>query len=485
LLNDNNLEGGLPSSVGTLRRLQQLNVARNLLTEALPEELANCDELELLDLRGNRIDGPLPEGIWRLKLLEYLLMTGNRLRGPLPEGIGYLSQIRELRLDTNSIDGTIPATIGDAVTLEVIRMDSNLLSGSIPSTMGNLRNVLTLDMNENALVGTIPAEISGMESMTSLYLHQNRLGGQIPETIGNLTSLQDLRLSRNTLTGVIPPSFGKLGSLERLQLDRNSIGGSIPEELGLLRQRLRVLHLQGNRLNGLLPVFFKLPKFREVSIDLANNELWCPLPAWPALNNTASCRHCPNDVFLDDVHRTCSDHGVCVDGVQCRCDPMWQGETCNLLRCPSACSGFGTCINEREPQSCLLESGALANTTSVTADMCKNLNDDCVAAYHDCPQNGISVQVDSEGIVIAAQDKHNSIVYAKCICQAGGYFGNDCSMEPLSPPTVEPWPDPYASHGTRPSGSLRHRALLGLAVAAMTNLFCLKSTSRRALALTT
>lgn len=482
LLNNNNLEGGLPNSVGTLRRLQRLNVARNQLTEGLPDELANCDELELLDLRGNQIDGPLPAGIWRLQLLEYLLMTGNRVRGPLPEGIGYLAQIRELRLDSNLIDGTIPATLGDAVTLEVVRMDNNMLSGSIPSTMGKLRNVLNLDMHMNSLIGSIPSEISGMESMLTLYLHQNQLAGQVPDTIGNLSSLQELRVSQNALTGVIPPSFGKLGSLVRLQLDQNSIGGSIPEDLGLLRRQIRVMHLQGNRLNGLLPVFFKEEQFRTVSIDLANNELWCPLPAWPALNNTASCRHCPDDIYLDDVHRTCSDHGVCVDGLTCQCDSRWTGDTCDRLRCPcgdgtfpdvgrecadmldaagepkrGACNEYGTCINELEPEPCVFGGSSLANTTSVTAGMCENLSDDCVNAFHDCPQNGISEQVDSEGIVLAEEDKHNNVVYAKCIC-TDSYFGNDCSMPPLPPPTVEPWPDPYASDAQR--GPLGTRVLL-------------------------
>ena len=446
LLNDNNLEGGLPSSIGTLRRLQHLNLARNRLTVGLPDTLANCDNLELIDLQNNQIDGPLPAGIWRLQTLEYLLMTGNRVRGPLPEGIGYLAQIREIRLDRNLIDGTIPATIGDAVTLEVLRMDDNRLSGSIPSTMGQLRNVLNLDLHKNSLVGTIPTQIAGMQSMLTLYLHENQLGGQIPDTIGNLSSLRELRASRNRLAGVIPASFGNLGSLLRLQLDQNSIGGSIPETLGRLRRRLRMLHLQGNRINGLLPTFFRYPEFRLVSIDLANNELWCPLPAWPALNNTASCRHCPNDIYLDDAHRTCSDHGVCVDGQQCRCDPMWEGETCNLLRCPNACNQKGNCINEREPEACVLSGGARANTTSVVDGLCENLSDDCIKAFHDCPQNGISVQVDSEGIVLAEEITHNQIVFARCICDPdAAYFGNDCSMPPLSPPTAEPWPDPYAS----------------------------------------
>jgi len=350
-----------------------------------------------------------------------------------------------MRLDRNLIDGMLPPTIGDASTLEIVRFDDNRLSGSIPESIGKLRNVLHLDKHQNGLVGDIPPQISGMESALSIYLHTNHLGGQIPPTIGNLTSLRELRVSTTRISGTIPPSLGKLGTLVNLGLDNNRIGGSIPAELGLLSQRLRTLQLQNNQLNGLLPTFLRLAQFRAVAIDLAGNPFWCPLPAWPALNGTASCVHCPSDVYLEDDHRTCSDHGVCMDGVTCRCDPMWEGVTCDKLRCPSQCNGHGNCYNEREPAQCTLDSSA----PSATAGMCLDLNDDCVAAYHDCAANGISIQVDSTGIVLAQEAKHNQIIFARCTC-TDAYSGNDCSMDPLPPPTIEPWPDPYAGTSAAP-----------------------------------
>ena len=458
-LQNNNLEGGLPPSIGTLRRLQKLNIASNRLSLPLPDELADCDQLEMIDLQSNEITGPLPSGIWRLQMLEYLYMTNNQLVGPVPEGIGFLGQIRELRLEANRIDGTLPPTIGDAATLEVIRADKNQLSGSLPSTIGKLRNVLNLDLHDNKLVGTIPPAISGMESVVRLYLQQNQLEGQIPVTLGDspgqndssvpLASLQELKLSSNKISGTIPPSLGKLYSLHHLAIDSNQITGSIPDELGFLSQRLQLLHLQNNRLDGLLPTFFRQADFRAVAINLAANPFWCPLPAWPALNGTASCVHCPNDLYLEDDHRTCSDHGVCINGRSCRCDPMWEGETCDLLRCPNECNQHGDCINEKQPEMCVLsnideESEANASTrVEVTEGMCTELSDSCVQAYHDCPDKGISIQVDSTGIVIAVEARHNQIVFARCICK-DAWSGNDCTMPPLPPPTVEPWPDPYA-----------------------------------------
>ena len=71
--------------------------------------------------------------------------------------------------------------------------------------------------------------------------------------------------------------------------------------------------------------------------------------------------------------------------------------------------------------------------------------DDCIEAYHECPHRGVSIQVDSTDIVIAEAAKHNQIIYAKCVC-ADAWSGNDCTMPPLPPPTIEPWPDPYADY---------------------------------------
>ena len=96
------------------------------------------------------------------------------------------------------------------------------------------------------------------------------------------------------------------------------------------------------------------------------------------------------------------------------------------------------------PEPCSLDPVS-GNESAATAGQCEALSDDCVAAYHDCPSNGISVQVDSTGIVIAEAAKHNQILYANCVCR-DAWSGNDCTMPPLPPPTIEPWPDPYENY---------------------------------------
>ena len=126
--------------------------------------------------------------------------------------------------------------------------------------------------------------------------------------------------------------------------------------------------------------------FKTMSIDLANNPFWCPLPAWPTIYS-ATCQHCPTDTIINR-HRTCSDHGVCVNGITCQCDPEWAGVACDKLECLNFCNYKGDCTNEVAPSAC-----DLGNGTDPTTGMCLAIEDNCVAAYHDCPHKGISSQV--------------------------------------------------------------------------------------------
>ena len=111
----------------------------------------------------------------------------------------------------------------------------------------------------------------------------------------------------------------------------------------------------------------------------------------------------------------------------------------------------------------LMKVATQSAATDPTTGMCTSVQDTCVAAYHDCPHNGISLQVDSEGITIPQEEKHNQILYARCQC-INKWSGADCSIDPPKPPTEEPWPDPYAAAAQ--SGAGRDAAPVAAALAA-------------------
>ena len=82
-LNDNGLDGTLPTALGDLSELEQLDLQDNDLSGALPSELANLTNLTSLLLTESRaLTGPLPDGLRQLSDLETVNIEKTELCAP-------------------------------------------------------------------------------------------------------------------------------------------------------------------------------------------------------------------------------------------------------------------------------------------------------------------------------------------------------------------------------------------------------------------
>ncbi len=232
--------------------LSGLYLCSNNLTGTLPSELGDLQGLIDLQLCNNSISGGIPPELGNLTQLQYLSLWDNPLNGEIPKELGKLSQLRRLWLHGNSLSGKIPRELGNLTQLQRLELHSNSLSGEIPSELGNLAQLQMLNLNTNSLTGEIPGELGNLTQLLELGVGGNSLTGEIPKELGNLEQLQDLGLSHNSLTGEIPKELGNLAQLETLNLSGNSLTGKIPDELGNLSQ-LRHLILFDNVFTGRLP----------------------------------------------------------------------------------------------------------------------------------------------------------------------------------------------------------------------------------------
>ena len=83
VLNDNGLDGTLPTALGDLSELEQLDLQDNDLSGALPSELANLTNLTSLLLTESRaLTGPLPDGLRQLSDLETVNIDKTELCAP-------------------------------------------------------------------------------------------------------------------------------------------------------------------------------------------------------------------------------------------------------------------------------------------------------------------------------------------------------------------------------------------------------------------
>ncbi|KAB8102914.1 hypothetical protein EE612_035017, partial [Oryza sativa] len=263
MLDGNNLQGNLPSSIGNL-----------------------SSSLEYLWLRNNQISWLIPPGIGNLKSLNMLYMDYNYLTGNIPPTIGYLHNLVFLSFAQNRLSGQIPGTIGNLVQLNELNLDGNNLSGSIPESIHHCAQLKTLNLAHNSLHGTIPVHIFKIFSLSEhLDLSHNYLSGGIPQEVGNLINLNKLSISNNRLSGNIPSALGQCVILESLELQSNFLEGIIPESFAKL-QSINKLDISHNKLSGKIPEF--LASFKSlINLNLSFNNFYGPLPSFGVFLDTS------------------------------------------------------------------------------------------------------------------------------------------------------------------------------------------------------
>jgi hypothetical protein len=104
-LGQNNIQGGVPSSLGLCRNLLGLDLSQNNLSGTIPKELFSLSNLSIL-----------------------LNLSHNNLNGSFPEEVKILGKLGASDVSNNMLSGEIPGSLGSCVTLEIRCMRENLLS---------------------------------------------------------------------------------------------------------------------------------------------------------------------------------------------------------------------------------------------------------------------------------------------------------------------------------------------------------------------
>ena len=187
-MTDNQLSGSIPTELGSLTSLTELDLSVNDLSGSIPSQLGSLTSVAVLNLSYNGLTGAIPGGLGSMAALEELWLNDNSLSGYIPTGLGSLVGVVEVYLDNNDLTGSIPAEVGDMASLEVLYLSNNKLTGSIPSDLGDLSQLSELELSNNNLQGSIPSQIGDLseEASGSLYLLgicENQLTGAVPSDL--------------------------------------------------------------------------------------------------------------------------------------------------------------------------------------------------------------------------------------------------------------------------------------------------------------
>uniref|UniRef100_A0AAY4EXW5 Leucine-rich repeat-containing protein 7 n=1 Tax=Denticeps clupeoides TaxID=299321 RepID=A0AAY4EXW5_9TELE len=194
---DNNSLQAIPGSVGKLRQLRYLDLAKNRI-ETLDADISGCESLEDLLLSSNMLQ-QLPDSIGMLKKMTTLKVDDNQLTS-LPNTIGSLSLLEEFDCSCNELE-SLPPTIGYLHSLRTFAADENFLT-ELPREIGNCKNVTVMSLRSNKLE-FLPDEIGQMTKLRVLNLSDNRIKN-LPFTFTKLKDLAALWLSDNQSKALIP-----------------------------------------------------------------------------------------------------------------------------------------------------------------------------------------------------------------------------------------------------------------------------------------
>ena len=152
--------GGIPSEVGYLTRLRNLNLSHNpILGGEIPVNLSHCSNLHYLDLRYNDLVQGIPSELGFLSKLQILILDHNHLSGRFPPSLGNLSSLQNLSFIYNNLEGEIPNTVAQMKSLTYFRVSENHLSGVFPPSLYNLSLLTRISLTDNNFTGNLNPDL--------------------------------------------------------------------------------------------------------------------------------------------------------------------------------------------------------------------------------------------------------------------------------------------------------------------------------------
>eukprot|EP00607_Mallomonas_marina_P006753 CAMPEP_0182439818 /NCGR_PEP_ID=MMETSP1167-20130531/86670_1 /TAXON_ID=2988 /ORGANISM="Mallomonas Sp, Strain CCMP3275" /LENGTH=1314 /DNA_ID=CAMNT_0024633607 /DNA_START=1523 /DNA_END=5467 /DNA_ORIENTATION=- len=112
-----------------------------------------------LSLRSTSLYGTLPTTIGLLSTLRELDLSGNRITGSIPSTLGLLTNLRKLILANNGLSNEVPSELNSLTSIVWIDLASNILIGSVPQFLEGLTDLRILSLDENKFEGEVPANL--------------------------------------------------------------------------------------------------------------------------------------------------------------------------------------------------------------------------------------------------------------------------------------------------------------------------------------
>lgn len=130
------LGGSLPTTMGQLKKLVGLNVAKTSITGAVPAELSGCESLQNFMAYEAKFTS-IPDNWDQWPALKIVQLYGNEgLTCPLPASLGNAKKVTSLQLKNCNFTGNIPESYGNLpTTCNQLFLNGNQLKGVVPAAV--------------------------------------------------------------------------------------------------------------------------------------------------------------------------------------------------------------------------------------------------------------------------------------------------------------------------------------------------------------
>jgi hypothetical protein len=182
--------------------------------------------LEQLCLNNNILDGTLPSTINNLINLVTLLLQYNNLQGNLDYVVNSTTQLflQDIALSNNQFTGNIPNEAFKLKSLVSFGAGSNCLWGSLPESLCSSSSLSLLILDGVSSGSSCKRPLyPELDDKRLPYVLTKRITGHIPPCVFNMTSIQTLHLSGNSITGNIESIAAISPSLQYVSLSHNQV----------------------------------------------------------------------------------------------------------------------------------------------------------------------------------------------------------------------------------------------------------------------
>ncbi|XP_031395546.1 probable leucine-rich repeat receptor-like protein kinase At5g49770 [Punica granatum] len=206
-LADNQLTGPIPVSPGLdqLKLAKHFHLNKNQLTGPISEKLFGPDMILIHVLfDGNQLNGTIPTSLGSVQTLEVLRLDRNGLQDKVPSNLNNLTSVTELNLAYNNLEGPLP-DLSNMNALNSVDLSNNSFDPTLaPDWFSNLPSLTALVIEYGPLFGPIAEKVFTFSQLQQVKLRNNVFSGDLNMSDGvspllTLVDLQDNNISSVTL----------------------------------------------------------------------------------------------------------------------------------------------------------------------------------------------------------------------------------------------------------------------------------------------